>query len=153
MASKLSGHIRHVGLYILTLLFSLTLYASQAGPAGQDGTSSTPPVIAVMSADHPGITLPPVDVTIREVLEILSDYDIVHENKLMTFLQYYGLTDPNAKTIYINSSIAGEFRTLTVIHEILHVIYSRRGYNTSGPFEPLIDSKARALYHQLYEVK
>jgi hypothetical protein len=98
----------------------------------------------------PTLSLPPLDPSLAEVIEILADYDVLHEGRLMTYAHWYGLTDPNTKTIFINSSVAEDYRAETLLHELLHILYMRRGIDTRGPYEDLVEAKAQELYRQLY---
>lgn len=98
----------------------------------------------------PAITLPSVDLDLAEVVDMLVDYDIVHVNRLMSFLHYYGLTDPRTHTIYINTDVSMSETRDTIIHELLHVVYFRRGVDTSGPYEPFIGARAHEIYLKLY---
>ena len=95
--------------------------------------------------------VPLEDVTLPEVITILADYDFVHEGRVLTHNQYFGLTDPGSRTIFINSRPDETTRKLTVIHEILHVIYARRGYMPVGPlWEQRITTQEREIYSRLY---
>lgn len=110
-------------------------------------TQETPQAVGI---DYAAWAVPSVDVDMAEVIDILTDYSVVHEGKLLTYLKYYGLTDPRAKTIYINSDVAQSDSRDTVIHELLHVIYFRRGFDTSGQYEDLISQRAHEIYLKLY---
>lgn len=106
--------------------------------------------VTPVGIDYAAWAVPSVDVDMAEVIDILTDYSVVHEGKLLTYLKYYGLTDPRAKTIYINSDVAQSDSRDTVIHELLHVIYFRRGFDTSGQYEELISARAHEIYLKLY---
>ena len=104
---------------------------------------------SVQAAD----ALPPADLDLKAVIDVLAEYDVVHESRLMTFLGYYGLTDPATKTIYINDREEIGVRRETVLHEFVHAIYMRQGVNTSGPWEPFVDAKAQRVFDVLYGPK
>ena len=110
--------------------------------------------VVFRSYQHPEIVelpaLPDVELELSEVLEILSDYDVLHESRVMSFLNYYGLTDLNTKTIFINEDVSQDYRIATLLHELLHVVYARRGYVTTGPYDAVIEAKAQKLYRQMF---
>jgi hypothetical protein len=112
-----------------------------------NGTEQT----VVISADGQEITLPKLEMGMAELAEVLTDYDIVHEGRLMSYMRLYGLTEPRTHTIYINSSVSRPLQIETVLHEAWHVVYDRHGYNTSEePWESMIEARAQATYQQLY---
>ena len=108
---------------------------------------------------HPDILIdasayPKVDITLPEVLDILSDYEIVHESRLMTYIRYFGLTVTETRTIYINGSVDQATRRSTMIHELLHVIYFRRGFSSKGPaWEAIIEARESEIYSELYGIQ
>jgi hypothetical protein len=134
---------------LIALAFGITR-CSHVMPRRAPQTAQLPLVVPQVFPDHPDISLPPVSIELPEIFTILADYRIEHVSRLMTFMRFWGLTDPATKTIYINADVSEDSRIETVIHEVLHVIYMRRGYDTRGPYEDLVEARAQEIYHQLY---
>ena len=101
---------------------------------------------------HPAIQeeLPPITLTIQDVITILADYNINQQNSLVFCRQYFGLTSPTLSLIEICSIPNLTLKKQTLIHELLHIKYFEMGIDTSGPYEPLIEVKAQELYRQLF---
>lgn len=97
--------------------------------------------------------LPEVHVDMAVVIDVLSEYSVVMEDNPTFCSQYYGSTDPDNRTITICDRIDSVQKKETLLHEILHVVYRRAGYNTGGPYEPQIKQKAQELYLKLYGQK
>lgn len=95
-------------------------------------------------------TLPKIDLTLADAVDIMAEYELVHETKLMSHLRYYGLTDPNTRTIFLNVAPDNASNRDTIIHEWLHIKYGRMGIDTSGPYEDQIAKRAHEIYLQLY---
>ena|SRR3990167_9271115 len=96
------------------------------------------------------ISLPEINVTLADVVGILTEFDVVSENSYIFCTQYYGVTDFDHKTISICSRYDTAVRQRTILHEILHIMYWKRGVFTGGPYELLIDRAAQKLFHTLY---
>src|SRR6266404_721257 len=95
--------------------------------------------------------LPAMEFDMAAVVDLLSEYDIVHESRVMNYLQNWGLTDPETRTIYINPTGDLNNTRITVVHELLHAAYMRRGMRTGGPvWEPLIEGRAEEIVKKLY---
>lgn len=93
--------------------------------------------------------LPPLEVTIAEVIDVFTDYSLHHSDSVGC-AQWYGVTDFDRKQIDICDRYDLTFRRITILHEVLHVIFRRHGLDTGGPYEYAIDQKAQALYRQLF---
>ena len=70
--------------------------------------------------------IPNVDLTLPALLTVLGEYDLIHVDMPVTVSQVWGRTDLEGRRIYIyRSSLASQVST--VIHEVVHVLYSQRG--------------------------
>ena len=99
------------------------------------------------------MALPPLDLDLKSFVDTLAEYDVVHETRLMTFMRWWGLTDPDTKTIYINDRGELGVRKETVLHEFVHAAYMRQGVQTGGVWEPYVDAKAQAVFDVIYGPK
>ena len=97
--------------------------------------------------------LPEIELTLAEVIDITSEYDIRFEDSSAFCDKYYGLTSPKDKTITICSRIDLTLRRWTILHEFFHILYWRKSIQTSGPFEPEIDALAWKALEKLYGIK
>lgn len=106
---------------------------------------------AYVPASH--TELPDFDLDLKSVIDTLTTYDVQHETNLLTYMQYYGLTDPYKKRIYINDGSDIYDRRDTVIHELLHVMYRERGVQTNYPEGELkVEAMSQKMYQKLYGV-
>ncbi len=160
MPQKTTGLLRAIGYWALVLLaalvfgFAISVLSLAKCHAVFGQTPEPPPAIVItLNGPQAAVTLPEIDVTLAEVCEILADYNVVHEHGLMSYLRYFGLTIPETKTIYVNADVSHEQLTETVIHEVVHIIYNRKGYDTRGPYEDLVETKAQKVYAELYGPK
>ena len=99
------------------------------------------------------LPLPPLDLDLAEIVDILTEYKIVHDKHgVLRYFSYYGVTDTDTKTIYISDE--GDLGTNrdTVIHELLHIMYWRRGIATGGTsgYEPYIYQRAHEIVLKFY---
>lgn len=70
--------------------------------------------------------VPSVEFTIRDVLNVIGEYDVQHVDVPVATVKVWGQTDFNARKIYIYRSDVALMRS-TLTHEILHVLYHQRG--------------------------
>ena len=97
--------------------------------------------------------LPDIVLGAKEIVEILSDYNVIMEDNKTFCRNYYGMTDPDTRTISICALTDASTKIITLLHELLHVAYNRIGIDTGGPYEIQIDIKARELYRKLYGIQ
>lgn len=95
-------------------------------------------------------TLPRIELTLADAVDIMAEYELIHETRVMNLMQKSGLTDAYSKTIIVNNSSDNAYNRDTVLHEWLHVKYKRLGIDTGGPYEPQIAQRAHEIYLQLY---
>lgn len=62
---------------------------------------------------------PSVGLTMRDVVDILSEYSLLHDDRRST--QYYGYTDTMARSIVIMNVGDRVSKRGTVLHELIHV--------------------------------
>lgn len=97
--------------------------------------------------------LPAITFDAKEIVEILSDYNLIMEDNPTFCRNYYGMTDFDTRTISICARIDASTKRITLLHELLHVAYHRIGIDTGGPYEPQIDSLAKELHRKLYGIQ
>ena len=90
--------------------------------------------------------VPSVEFTIKDVLNVIAEYDVRHVDVPISHLQRYGQTDFFNRKIYIFRSDAATEKA-TVIHEIIHVLYHQRGLY---PVEERILQEEQKIYVALY---
>lgn len=94
--------------------------------------------------------LPKLDLTLKDVIDILAEYDIEHTHMKMYCDHFYGSTSFDHRTIELCSTYDQPDRRLTVLHELRHIQYHRYLIETGGPFEDQIDAQAHQQYQELY---
>ena len=97
--------------------------------------------------------LPDIQVELTDVIDVLTEYNVLQETNPTFCRNNFGMTDSVERTITICVSTDITHRRITLLHEILHVLYWRKGISTGGPYETQIDEKAHALFYRLYGVK
>ncbi len=99
--------------------------------------------------------LPPSKLDVAEMVEILADYSVVHQEAIVGG-PYAGLIDPHSKKIYISDQFDLAIRRQTVIHEFLHAYYMRKHNLATGGYElgeAAIEAEATRLYEELFVPK
>ena len=105
----------------------------------------------VFTHENPMPELPTIEVTIPEIIDVLTEYKVIHMDNPVFCRDFYGLTDYFTKTIIICAyDLTSRRRTL--FHELLHVIYQKRGIGTSGFREGAVDAMATELFHKYYGI-
>ena len=96
-----------------------------------------------------------LDITLADVIDILTDYEFLQDDKgVLKYLGYHGMTAPEIKKIFVASQPDMATRRDTVIHELLHVILWKRGYDSRGPlWEYFIAQKTNEIYQKIYVSK
>lgn len=97
--------------------------------------------------------LPFVEIMLSDVITILAEFNVVAEDNPTFCRQFYGLTDFDNKVINICSKYDTTMKQKTLLHEMLHIIYWKRGVYTGGQFEHLIDARASEIFLNLYGFK
>lgn len=91
------------------------------------------------------------DITLREVLDTLADYNVSHETSGLFARSFYGVTDSKSKTIYISDNFDIADRRETLLHEFLHAEIRKRGvFESHEALEVAIDAKAQEIYRRIY---
>ena len=124
--------------FLLAVLLSLTLLIGGA-------TTLKAQDFMFIHAD-----LPPVTLTVADVIGILADYNISQQSSPVFCRQYYGLTSPALRIIEMCNIPNQTLKRQTLIHELLHIKYFDMGIDTGGPYEPLIEVRAQELYRQFF---
>lgn len=110
-------------------------------------TAITPLILGLLFLFQHGI--PQQDLTVREIVETLADYDVKHVAQQPFFAPAYGVTDfsSNPPAIWIFSTGDTKTRIMTVIHELLHVRYQQWGVVIPEEF---INSEEQRQYKKLF---
>lgn len=90
--------------------------------------------------------------TISEVVDILSDYSLLHQDAIVGG-DYAGLMNPYTKKIYISDQFDHSIRRQTVIHELLHVYYLKNHNLATGGYaagELAVERMASRLYEKFF---
>lgn len=86
----------------------------------------------------------------KKAIEIVAEYNVIHQDTISGG-QYWGLTLPGEHKMYLSDAPDLAIRRLTVIHEMLHVCYNRKGIDThDGIGEETVAKSAEVLYRELY---
>ena len=125
---------------LISLLLGLTILISSATPLKAKGQD-----FIFVHAD-----LPPLTLTMQDVISILADYNINQQSSPVFCRQYFGLTSPTLRVIEICNVPNQTLKRQTLIHELLHIKYFEMGIDTGGPYEPLIELRAQELYRQFF---
>lgn len=96
--------------------------------------------------------LPDVTVELKDVIDILTEYNVVLEDNPSFCSMFYGMTDYQARTISICAIYEITQRRRTVLHEIMHIVYWQKGIETGGPYEEQIQERADRLFYKLYGI-
>lgn len=104
-------------------------------------------VVPLLAQDAPSPSYR--DLTVREFVEILADYDVVHREQQPFFMPAFGVTDfdHDPRTVWIFRTGDHISRSCTVVHEFLHIHYYRRGEN---PPEEFIRSEEERICKGLF---
>lgn len=95
----------------------------------------------------------PYDLTVREIIETLSDFDVYHTSQQPFYQAAYGVTnfDSSPPAIWLFNTGDRSGRLSTVIHELLHVHYRNLHIEASEEF---VRSEEDRIYAKLFgEVK
>lgn len=106
----------------------------------QDAPSTETDTTAIQGTD--------VELTLRDCVEAMTDFDVVHTKLPVYAPRIYGLTDYMSRTIYLFTDFDLSLRRLTTIHELLHVKYQLSGRNS--PPEAVIEIDERRIYRNLF---
>lgn len=94
--------------------------------------------------------LSPLDITPGDIVAIAIEYRIIQEDNPTFCQQYYGMTDYASRTIAICSLNDYALQRRTLLHEIVHIMYWKRGIHTGGALEHAVEMKADELYMKFY---
>ena len=91
----------------------------------------------------------PHDLTVKDIIAILADYEIKHVDQQPFFDPAFGVTNfaSNPPAVWIFNTADTVSKRSTVIHELLHVYYHQLGLNASEEF--VRDEETR-LYLQIF---
>ncbi len=117
-------------------------------------------LVAQETPPEQGIPGPPVEVvmpdipelTLADVVSILDDYNLRHEDSQLFGRSFYGVTDSKSRTIYISTTVDMADRRETIIHELLHAKYRQLGNwdHADALLDTAIDNKAQEIYRAIY---
>lgn len=130
-------------LVIGLLMIGLTQSAPQASLPSRVGQQ-----FVFIGGGEP--TLPPLDLTVREMVEVLADFNVEQTSMSSFCAQFYGMTNFNSKTMTLCAVGDVSLRRETVVHEFLHILYQHRNIASGGPMEPAVEARAQAVYDQLF---
>ena len=94
--------------------------------------------------------LPPLEITAGDIIAVAVEYTIIHEDNPTFCRQFYGMTDYSTRTITLCALNDNALQRRTLLHEIVHVLYWKRGINSGEPFEHAVGVKAEELYQKFY---
>lgn len=134
-------------LCALALVVSLSGIGYSQDTQTSDPSTQVPPEHGIPVAD---IELPPIEISLQDIVDILTDFNVVQEDGGYFCSRFYGLTDFDAKSISVCSKYDMTARRRTILHEVLHVVYWRHGVYTGGPYEWAIEKLATKLFTQFY---
>ena len=116
--------MRRISLVLIGFVVGLNMSAFGVRAAARAGVAPVQEV-DIHSADYQA-QIPHVRFEIRDVLNVMAEFDVIHLDMPVAVSQVWGRTDIHDRKIYLyRSSIAGQRATL--IHEIVHVLYAQRG--------------------------
>lgn len=92
---------------------------------------------------------PTHDLTMREVIETVADFDVLHREQQPFFPPAFGVThfETNPPSIWLFNTGTLADRRSTVIHELLHVHYRALHLN---PPEEFIAAEENRLYEKWF---
>jgi len=99
---------------------------------------------------EPAPDLPEISLDAKDIIRILSVYNIDQQKSPTFCQQLHGLTNFNRSSIELCSEDDPTQRQETLIHELLHVRYHEVGIETGGPAEPTVEQHAQAIFHALF---
>lgn len=94
----------------------------------------------------------PVPLTLREAIEIATDYEIRHPH-VPNMVNWYGLTDFDRREIFVISNMDLALRRQTLIHEFIHVRRRLRGeigVTNNEEEEKLVNDLTVKVYKSLF---
>lgn len=96
--------------------------------------------------------LPSHDLTVREIIEMIADYDVKHVEQQPFYRPAYGVTnfESSPPAVWIFNTGDTMTRRSTVIHELLHIHYHQMGLN---PPEDFIGEEELRLYVKVFGVE
>lgn len=137
--------------FLLGVVFASIMVGAFAGAPVRAQEAPALPTPEYFQFHNSTVVLPPAELSLRAVIDILADYSIVHTSNAMSAFKYYGLTDFRRKQIFINSDVDLADRRDTVLHELFHVLYRLNGIDTSDDASDVaIQHKADEAYAALY---
>ena len=106
-------------------------------------------MLAALAASSTQTT--PSVLTLRDAIEIVADYEILHP-QVPYQTNWYGMTEPDMKQIFIIKNADLAIRRRTAIHELIHVARHNRGYVVTGSpeEEAYAVQQADVLYRALF---
>ncbi len=92
------------------------------------------------------------ELTVREILETLADFDIRHESEAPYARPAYGVTvfDVNPPTIYVFNSQTHYSKMSTLLHEFVHVRCAKLGVTCD---EEYVGTEETREYQQIFGVQ
>lgn len=86
--------------------------------------------------------------SLREAVDVVADYSVVHTTVPQS-LDWYGLTDPDSRTIFLIDKMDLAQRRRVAIHEMTHVALRMRGdeaYKDEDVVQILTEIEYKKLY-------
>lgn len=97
----------------------------------QSSKAQAPTPLGYYDFDNP-MKLPQGDITVADIVDILTEYSFEHQKKIVGG-DYWGVTLPASREIFVSDEPDLGHRRDTVLHELYHAFYLRKGISTSGP--------------------
>ena len=98
-------------------------------------------------------SLPPLEITEADIISVLAEYDVVHESGQLFCQQFYGATNFSTKTIALCARNDSSQQQQTLLHEVVHVLYWRKGIDTGGPYDAAVDAKSKELFQRYFGIQ
>src|SRR5260370_26919013 len=92
--------------------------------------------------------VPPSPLALKEAIEVMADYNVEHV-RMPSVTPYYGLTDPDSRTIYVVESMDLRLRREVTLHEVIHATLRLRGDERWGD-EETVHAMTSREYHRLF---
>ncbi len=137
-------------LTISAMLLPLSGIGYSQEPQPQEQQPSKEPILIDPHVRAAITPLPALKVTLQDIIDVLTDYNVIQEDGGFFCGHFYGLTDFNARSISVCDKYDVTAKRKTVLHEMLHIIYWKHGVYTGPPYEDIIDAAATKLFEQYY---
>ena len=89
----------------------------------------------------------------ESLVSVLTEYQVIQTTDSTFCDENFGLTNFKLRTITICYLADVTSRSITVLHEVFHVLYRRKGIYSGKPYEQAIDEMAVEVFSKLYGIQ